>query len=64
MKVYVDQDLCIGCEACVALCPDLFGMYPNCDFAYAITEDVPENLEDCAQEAVRSCPVQAIIIED
>lgn len=64
MKVSIDQDLCIACEACPALCPDLFAMYPNCDFAYALVEEVPEGLEDCAQEAARSCPVQAIIIED
>jgi len=64
MKVSIDQDMCIGCEACPALCPELFGMYPNCNFAYVINEEVPAELEDCAQEAARTCPVQAISIED
>lgn len=64
MKACIDQDLCIGCEACIALCPELFQMYPNCDFAYAITEEVPTDLEDCAREAARTCPVEAIGIED
>lgn len=63
MKVSIDQDLCIGCEACPSLCPDLFAMYPNCNFAYALIEEVPEELKDCAQEAARTCPVNAILVE-
>ena len=23
-EVYIDQEECIGCEACVELCPDVF----------------------------------------
>ncbi|MFZ5943104.1 MAG: ferredoxin [Bacillota bacterium] len=64
MKVSVDQGLCIGCEACPALCPEVFQMYPNCDFAYAVTEDVPPGLEECVREAERTCPVRAICAED
>ncbi|KJS19329.1 MAG: hypothetical protein VR72_19065 [Clostridiaceae bacterium BRH_c20a] len=64
VKVFIDQDLCIGCEACPELCPELFDMYPNCDFAYALTEEVPSELEKCAQEAAQTCPVQAILIKD
>jgi len=64
MKVSIDQNLCIGCEACTSLCPELFDMYPNCNFAYALTEEVPAELEDCAREAAQTCPVQAILIEE
>ncbi|MFZ7103069.1 MAG: ferredoxin [Peptococcaceae bacterium] len=64
MKVNIDQNLCIGCEACPALCPEVFAMYPNCDFAYAVNEEVPPEQEDCVREAAGTCPVQAISIED
>jgi len=44
MKVSIDQDLCIGCEACPEICPKVFAMYPNADFAYALIDEVPEEL--------------------
>ncbi|NLW24860.1 MAG: ferredoxin [Clostridia bacterium] len=64
MKVSVDQNLCIGCETCPVICPEIFAMYPNSNFAYALIEEVPAELEDCAREACRTCPVEAIIIEE
>ena len=26
MKAFVDRDSCIGCEACVGICPEVFSM--------------------------------------
>ena len=26
MRAFVDRDACIGCEACVGMCPEVFSM--------------------------------------
>lgn len=58
MSVRVNKDLCIGCGACAALCPNTF----------AIGSDGKSEVKDesdlsCAQSAAESCPVQAIEIK-
>jgi len=63
MKASVDENLCIGCESCVEICPDVFEMQDNlavCRF----DDDIPEKFEDACREAAKSCPVEAIKIED
>ncbi len=63
MKVYVDKELCIGCEACVDICPEVFEIRD--DLAVVkLDDDVPEDLEAAVEEAAESCAVEAIIIED
>ena len=61
MKVTIDDDLCTGCELCVDTCPDVFKM--DEDIAKVIVDAVPDGLEDDAQEAVDSCPSEAISTE-
>ena len=58
-KIKIDKEKCIGCQACAALCPDVFEMEED----KAI---VKKQLTDkkCAKEAADSCPTQAIIISD
>lgn len=58
MAAKVDADLCIGCEACVDACPEVFKM--EGDKAIVIGE-TPEGAEDKCKEAVESCPVDAIV---
>ncbi len=53
----VDQDLCIGCGNCVALCPEVFELLPE-GKSHVIKEDATCDLD----AAVSSCPVQAISI--
>ena len=62
MKAIVNGDLCIGCESCVDICPDVFEMQD--DLAVCRFDDVPEEFEDTSREAAESCPVEAIDIED
>ena len=63
MKVFVDKELCIGCEACVDICPEVFEIQD--DLAVVkIDEDVPEDLEASVEEAAEACAVEAIIIEE
>lgn len=58
MKVKVDQAKCIGCGACVAICPKVFELKEG--KAYAKVSDTKEA---CAKEAADSCPVQAISVK-
>ncbi len=60
-KVYVDEDLCIGCGVCVDTCPDVFELT---DDGKAEVIDGAEEDIDCAQDAADICPTGAIIIED
>ncbi len=54
----VDQDTCIGCGACVELCPEVFELRD--DKAWVIG---PEKCDSCnCQEAADSCPVDAITL--
>jgi ferredoxin len=63
MKTTVNEDLCIGCESCVDICPDVFEMKGElalCRF----DDDIPGEFEDACREAAESCPVEAIEIEE
>lgn len=59
MKAHVDQDLCISCGLCISTCEDVFHWNDD-DKAEAIGEEVPGSLEDLVQEAIESCPTEAI----
>jgi ferredoxin len=63
MRVQVDKELCIGCESCVDLCPEVFDMEE--EVAYTkIDDDIPEDTEDTCREAAEACPTEAIIVEE
>jgi ferredoxin len=62
MKVRVDEELCVGDETCVEICPEIFEMQG--DVAAAKMEEVPGELEGACKEAAESCPVEAILIEE
>ncbi|MFY9176710.1 MAG: ferredoxin [Caldicoprobacterales bacterium] len=59
MKVYVDQDLCISCGLCISICDEVFSWNDD-DKAQAIDQEIPEELTDDVEEAVESCPTEAI----
>lgn len=56
--IKVDKELCIGCGACVALCPDSFKLNDE-----GKSEVVNQDNLECAKKAAESCPVQAITAE-
>lgn len=53
--IKVDQEKCIGCGLCVGMCPEVFRM--NAD---GKSEEITQEDSACAQNAVASCPVNAI----
>lgn len=55
--ITVDQEGCIGCGACVALCPGVFEMNADGKSIVISQDDVAG-----AQNAASSCPVQAITV--
>jgi len=61
MKVKINKDDCTACELCSDTCPDVFEM--GDDVAVVKVPVVPADQEECAKEAVESCPTEAIIIE-
>ncbi len=53
----VDADLCTGCELCVDVAPNTFQMNDE-DISVVVNPSGDD--EDTIQEAIDSCPVEAI----
>ncbi len=61
MRAFVDPDRCLGCGLCCANAPEVFRMAGGTAEAYAEATDVSR---PGVEEAVDSCPVAAIRIEE
>ena len=63
MKVRLDVDACVGHGRCYAVAPDVFE--PD-DMGHCVVrvDEVPEALEDQARTGVRSCPEDALAVDD
>jgi len=62
MKVTIDEDACISCEACVEACGDVFEMV---DEKAKVKEGADLNGNaDAVKEAAESCPVECITVEE
>ena len=59
MSVAVDKNLCIGCGACASLCPNGFKLGEE----YGKAEPISQEDTECAQNAAKGCPVQAIDVK-
>ncbi|VVB79364.1 Ferredoxin [uncultured archaeon] len=59
-KITVDKKKCIGCGACVSVCPSAFEMK---DGKSSPIKSKVANIT-CEREAAESCPVNAIKIEE
>ncbi len=60
-EVVIDQDECIGCEACVETCPEVFAFDSDEEKAYVV--DGADADADCVDEAIASCPSACITRE-
>ncbi len=59
MKVGVDEEKCIGCGACVSICPEVFELGEN---GKSVVKQKETELE-CVKEAKEACPVGAITVD-
>ena len=59
MKVQVDHDRCEGNRRCENAAPQVFEVRDD-ELSYVLLEEVPENLRDAVERAIRLCPRQAI----
>lgn len=57
-KYYVDSN-CIFCETCIELAPENFASHDD-EYAYVKKQPENENEADACQEAMESCPTEAI----
>jgi ferredoxin len=68
---YIEFIKCVGCEACVELCPGIFRMNEDTGRAEIIPESMAENsmqdsgingdnTEECIQRAINICPADCI----
>ena len=62
MRAFVERDSCIGCEACVGICPEVFSMDDE-GISVAIDKEIAADLLESAEEAMECCPVSAITVE-
>ena len=62
MKVKVDENKCIGCGACQAMCPDVFEFNDDGIMGVKI-EEIDDNIREDVVDAKEGCPVEAIDIQ-
>lgn len=61
MNAYVDEELCIGCGSCAAVCSAVFQLADN-GLAYADNDRIDGATESCVSEAAGLCPTSAITL--
>ena len=57
-KIAIDEEKCIGCGSCSAICPKSFEMKGD---KAVVTQAKVEEIS-CEKDAESACPVEAIII--
>lgn len=58
--VKVDEEKCIGCGSCVAVCEEVFEMYDTPNGQKAKIKKGAKTSASCVKEAIDICPVEAI----
>jgi len=62
MRVLINKDLCIGCGACEATCPEVFKLVE--EVSTVLMDSIPDNLKDLVLDAEAGCPVEAIEVKE
>lgn len=63
MKVKVNQDSCIGCGACAAICDKVFEINDD-GLSQAMVEKVEDTESQDVRDAADACPTGAIEVEE
>ena len=56
----VNEETCIGCGACAAICPEVFDINDN-GLAEVVVKEVDEKVLEDAIDAKEGCPTGAIV---
>lgn len=62
MRAFVDRDVCIGCESCAGMCPEVFTMDDE-GISVPMEGEIAEDILESAKDAMENCPVSAITID-
>lgn len=62
MKVIVNEEMCEGHGKCELSAPEVFELRPD-DVSIVLMEEVPPELHEKVERAIRLCPRQAIAWE-
>lgn len=63
MRVVIDELLCEGHALCMGIAPDIFQVGDD-DMGRVVMDEIPEDRRPDVANAVRSCPKQAISIQE
>lgn len=63
MKVHADRDVCIQAGNCVMAADNLFDQDDD-GIVVVLVDDIPDDEQGRAREAVKLCPSQALTIAD
>jgi ferredoxin len=63
VKVHADRDVCIQAGNCVMVADNLFDQDDD-GIVVVLVDDIPDDEQDRAREAVKLCPSQALTIVD
>ena len=63
MKVHADRDVCIQAGNCVMVADSVFDQDDD-GIVMVLVDDIPDDEQDKAREAVKLCPSQALTIVD
>lgn len=61
-KVVIDQTLCIGCNTCPCINPQVFELDKKTYKAKVIKQ--PDSIDSKTKTAIDACPVKAISLKD
>ena len=62
-KVKIDENTCIGCGTCVALCPEVFELGGEGKAKVKLQNSKTSKLQAEIDEAIEACPVKAISLK-
>jgi ferredoxin len=63
VKVHADRDVCIQAGNCVMVADSVFDQDDD-GIVVVLVDDIPDDAQDKAREAVKLCPSQALTIVD
>ena len=64
MRIVIDDDLCRGFGNCMLAAPEIFDLKPDSTIVTILQERPAEELRAAAEEAVLSCPVEALALRE